>query len=159
MGAWLEDKIILWGIPLETKWEEDGPKGIFNPDTYTNIRVISTIQGDVPSTIKVYHHENGAACGFQYLHGQMQLIVLPPKMGSHYSSDLTVEFEAKTLAVYAYINKGLDFPFRALRQIDGIKFDCNADGINASDAETCKWQMLYFAQADSYMARIEELSD
>jgi len=60
---WVEDKVIFWGRPIETKWDKSTKSDWPAFNIYTTIEVVEEVKGKLPKKIKVNHAIDGSSCG------------------------------------------------------------------------------------------------
>ncbi|WP_026941580.1 hypothetical protein [Hellea balneolensis] len=161
-SEWVEDKVVFWGRPLETKWNKSR-EGV-SPETYTNIEVIEEIRGTLPHKIKVYHHMNGANCGIYFQLGKIQLIVLPKSNNHNFKTSSIIEESVSKTIVSAYVNDGIDFQLEKVRSLrtsfyENDEFCQTKMTVDISEANHCELANAYFLAQEAYWTKLKELEE
>jgi hypothetical protein len=159
-SEWVEDKVVFWGRPLETKW--NGPSKSGFAEAYTNIEVIEEIKGKLPRKIKVYHDINGASCGVFFQLGTIQLIVLPESSTRNFHTSSDIEDAVSKIVVSAYVNDGVDFQLERIRglmaaiYVDDILCETEKSD-NSSESAYCDIETDYFLAQETYWSKMKHL--
>lgn len=160
-SEWVEDKIIFWGRPIETKWDKSGKNDIPEFNIYTTIEVVEQVKGRVPRRVRVYHAQNGAACGTNFSLGAIGLIVIPEKSQGTFRTGSYISDVASEVVLSAYFTDGIDLPLLELSRFQNsiYKLDdpCENDETEVKKVpDFCKWESVFLRAEKSYLNKIEQ---
>lgn len=163
ISDWIDDKVVFWGVPIETRWDQTREQGTPIGSTYTTIEVVRVLKGEVPKQVKVYHHMWEAACGHTFLLGEMQLVTLRgvEKNGVSISDRSLIEGIPKSV-VWAYLNNGFETTFENLNiffQRIWQEDRPSCDDSRPDNKTYCDWEDVFYAQAKSYDKEASRLND
>ena len=143
LSDWLDDKIVFWGFPLESRWDDTRTYGSPAGTTLTTIDVVKPLKGHVSGQVKVYHHQNSAACGHNFPLGEMDIIILPDDSQDDIYTSSSYYFEQiDPVTIWAFLMHNIDVDFKDLNKFykefySGEETSCDDNG--NENVSYCNW--------------------
>jgi len=159
---WVENKVVFWGRPIETKWDKSSKSDWPAYNIYTTIEVVEEVQGNLPKKIKVNHAIDGSSCGTYFDLGSIQLIVVPQKEHGRFLTGSYIKDAVNKFVVSAYITDGIDLPLpessELLNSIYSYDDACDAkESESLTKPDFCKWESVYWQARESYSRKTKQL--
>jgi len=161
---WVEDKVIFWGRPIETKWDKSTKSDWPAFNIYTTIEVVEEVKGKLPKKIKVNHAIDGSSCGTYFDLGSIQLIVVPQKEHGRFVTGSYIKDAVNKFVVSAYVNDGVDLPLSELSELQNsiYSYDDACDSEEFPDLtkpKFCKWETIFWEARESYSKKTKHLAE
>ena len=162
-SKWVEDKVVFWGRPIETKWNKLSNDELTNFQAVTRIEVLEPVKGKIPKTINVHHSMIAASCGVVFQMGNIELFALPKQQNGVFSTESHVEEAVSKHILFAYFNEGEDIPLKEIADLKNSFYmdssPCEKGDENQKDKPSyCKWEKAFFGYSEAYSNKVSQLN-
>lgn len=159
-SEWLDDKIIFWGRPLESKWNGSTDSERLTNEVYTEIEVLEQIKGVLPKRVGVYHEMISASCGIVFHLGSIDLIVIEKDERGNFRTEAYLMEAVNTLALTAYVSDEVDLPLSDFGFSSHPNFAANCPAKQPAEMtrpEYCKWESVFEQAKKSYLNKTNHI--